>query len=150
MDRCFPANFAKFLRTPFLTEHLRRLLLEFHYSYKNIFGNKSVLSIYYDKHFLMICRVTKVNHTNYRIDIGSYLKDLLRQILREANAAEELGGRLPMPFENRKKRPDLGNFVQLWVKLYTQNVDLRVSRGKSSQILPCRVYLFWNFKEMFI
>ena len=24
---CFPANFVKFLRTPFLTEHLRRLLL---------------------------------------------------------------------------------------------------------------------------
>ena len=27
--RCFPANFAKFLRTPFLTEHLRWLLLHF-------------------------------------------------------------------------------------------------------------------------
>ena len=27
--RCFPVNFAKFLRTPFLTEHLRWLLLEF-------------------------------------------------------------------------------------------------------------------------
>ena len=26
--RSFPVNFAKFLRTPFLTEHLRRLLLE--------------------------------------------------------------------------------------------------------------------------
>ena len=26
--KCFPVNFAKFLRTPFLTEHLRRLLLE--------------------------------------------------------------------------------------------------------------------------
>ena len=25
--RCFPMNFAKFLRTPFLTEHLRWLLL---------------------------------------------------------------------------------------------------------------------------
>ena len=25
--KCFPANFAKFLRTPFLTEHLRWLLL---------------------------------------------------------------------------------------------------------------------------
>ena len=25
--RCFPVNFAKFLRTPFLTEHLRWLLL---------------------------------------------------------------------------------------------------------------------------
>ena len=25
---CFPANFAKFLRTPFLTEYLRRLLLK--------------------------------------------------------------------------------------------------------------------------
>ena len=26
--RCFPVNFAKFLRTPFSTEHLRRLLLK--------------------------------------------------------------------------------------------------------------------------
>ena len=26
--RCFPVNFAKFLRTPFFTEHLRWLLLE--------------------------------------------------------------------------------------------------------------------------
>ena len=27
--RCFPVNFAKFLRTPFLKEHLLWLLLEF-------------------------------------------------------------------------------------------------------------------------
>ena len=27
-QRCFPVNFAKFLRTPFLTEHLRWLLLD--------------------------------------------------------------------------------------------------------------------------
>ena len=27
--RCFPVNFAKFLRTPFLTEHLRWLLLSY-------------------------------------------------------------------------------------------------------------------------
>ena len=27
LHRCFPVNFAKFLRTPFLTEQLRRLLL---------------------------------------------------------------------------------------------------------------------------
>ena len=26
--RCFPVNFAKFLRTPFFTKHLRRLLLK--------------------------------------------------------------------------------------------------------------------------
>ena len=26
--RCFPAHFAKFLRTPFITEHLRWLLLQ--------------------------------------------------------------------------------------------------------------------------
>ena len=29
--RCFPVNFVKFLRTPFLTEHLRWLLLFFKY-----------------------------------------------------------------------------------------------------------------------
>ena len=155
MHRYFPANFAKFLRTSLLTEHLRWLLLEFHYSYKNIFGNKRVHSVLvptkcYDKHFLMICRVTKVNYTNYRVDICRYVKDLLCQILREANAAEKLGGRPPMPFENKKKSPDLQNFVQLWVKLYTQNIDLRVSRRKSSELLPCGAYLFWNFNEMFI
>ena len=27
--KCFPVNFVKFLRTPFLTEHLRWLLLQF-------------------------------------------------------------------------------------------------------------------------
>ena len=31
-DRCFPVNFTKFLRTPYLTEHLRwLLLLKFHF-----------------------------------------------------------------------------------------------------------------------
>ena len=28
-DRCFPVNFAKFLRTAFLTEHLQWLLSEY-------------------------------------------------------------------------------------------------------------------------
>ena len=30
--RCFPVNFAKFLRTPFFTEHLRWLLLHLRHS----------------------------------------------------------------------------------------------------------------------
>ena len=30
-QRCFPVNFAKFLRTPFLREHLRWLLLQLLY-----------------------------------------------------------------------------------------------------------------------
>ena len=30
--KCFPVNFAKFLRTPFFTEHLRWLLLKLHIS----------------------------------------------------------------------------------------------------------------------
>ena len=33
--RCFPLNFVKFLRTPFLTEHLRWLLLILTSSYLN-------------------------------------------------------------------------------------------------------------------
>ena len=32
--RCFPVNFAKFLRTRFLTEYLRRLLLNLNFSKK--------------------------------------------------------------------------------------------------------------------
>ena len=31
---CFPVNFAKFLRTPFLTEHLRQLLLKCQNNFK--------------------------------------------------------------------------------------------------------------------
>ena len=31
--RCFPVNFAKFLRTPFLTERRRQLLLSSHFTY---------------------------------------------------------------------------------------------------------------------
>ena len=27
-QRCFPVNFSRFLRTPFLTEHIQRLLLD--------------------------------------------------------------------------------------------------------------------------
>ena len=36
LHRCFPVNFAKFLKTPFLTEHLRWLLLV-QYLYKTSF-----------------------------------------------------------------------------------------------------------------
>ena len=32
--RCFPVNFVKFLRTPFLTEHVRWLLLKFYIKYQ--------------------------------------------------------------------------------------------------------------------
>ena len=35
--RCFPVNFVKFLRTPFLTEHLRWLLLLCQYCIYNLF-----------------------------------------------------------------------------------------------------------------
>ena len=38
--RCFPVNFAKFLRTPFLTEHLWWLLQE---RANNIFSNYKIL-----------------------------------------------------------------------------------------------------------
>ena len=35
--RCFPVNFAKFLRTPFLTEHLQWLALNLRSSNLNLF-----------------------------------------------------------------------------------------------------------------
>ena len=37
--RCFPANFAKFLRTPFLKEHLRWMLLGI-FSFSSSFNDK--------------------------------------------------------------------------------------------------------------
>ena len=39
--RCFPKNFAKFLRTPFLTEHLRWMLLTFSESWYMIHPDTS-------------------------------------------------------------------------------------------------------------
>ena len=45
--RCFPVNFAKLLRTPFLTEHLRWLLLFFLFSFSVInVTNLVITSIY--------------------------------------------------------------------------------------------------------
>ena len=38
--RCFPVNFAKFLRTPFHIEHLRRLLLGFVRSWEILRANR--------------------------------------------------------------------------------------------------------------
>ena len=42
--RCFPVNFAKFLRTPFLTEHLQWLLLKtaFWFSVSTTFSKKNI------------------------------------------------------------------------------------------------------------
>ena len=60
----------------------------------------------------------------------------------------------PLPFfENRKKCPDFGkkgpNCVHPWVESSIQNVVLRVSRRKSSKILPCEAF-FCVFDEKFI
>ena len=42
---CFPANFAKFLRTLFFIEHLRWLLLEIaSFAYLNLFDSRIFLS----------------------------------------------------------------------------------------------------------
>ena len=58
--RCFPVNFAKFLRTPFLTEHLRWLLLHLgetaYFVYKlqnfnNWIQQKTISQVFF-KHFI--------------------------------------------------------------------------------------------------
>ena len=49
--RCFPVNFSKFLKTPSITEHRRRLLLKTHVN-QLIFGEKLVdLQLYYSRTF---------------------------------------------------------------------------------------------------
>ena len=50
-DRCFPMNFAKFLKTPFLTEHLRWLLLEKVYISNILF---TAFSKYYNYKFPLL------------------------------------------------------------------------------------------------
>ena len=42
---CFPVNFAKFVRTPFLTEHLRWLLLYLVYTYVSLIPASFIFSI---------------------------------------------------------------------------------------------------------
>ena len=63
-----------------------------------------------------------------------------------SNPGAQLGGggvgRHPLPFfENRKHWSDFGkkgpDCVHLWVKFSIQNVVLKVSRRKKSQIFPC-------------
>ena len=62
------------------------------------------------------------------------------------------GGGLPCPFlKIEKKCPDIGkkspNFVYTWVESSIQNIVLRVSRGRSSKILPCGAFfLFFRRK----
>ena len=49
--RCFPVNFSKFLRTPFVTEHLRWLLLKTPVN-QPIFREEYVnLQLYYSRTF---------------------------------------------------------------------------------------------------
>ena len=43
--RCFPANFEKFLRTPFLTEHLQWLPLNLRSSNLNLFPKVFICQI---------------------------------------------------------------------------------------------------------
>ena len=51
--RCFPVNFAKFLRTPFLSEHLQWLLLPFIFS-ETYFRRMLIWRNWYS-YFLKIC-----------------------------------------------------------------------------------------------
>ena len=76
--RCFPVNFVKFLRTPFLTEHLRSLLLKCdalelakekrgHFLYR-LFCSKGILS-----RFLFYLNVYCIEYT-FRIYIPLHIK----------------------------------------------------------------------------
>ena len=62
------------------------------------------------------------------------------------------GGRPSLPFfENPKKCTDFGkkvlNCVHPWVESSMQNVILRVSRRKSSNILPCGAFFLCVFDK---
>ena len=53
--RCFPLNFAKFLRTPFLTKHLRWLLLEQNNSLKRTMRKLTNLNKEWKDNLLVLC-----------------------------------------------------------------------------------------------
>ena len=68
--RCFPANFEKFLRTPFLTEHLQWLLLRLgvivflFYDYDNMFSVVALKFAIMEALFILIHEgILDVNHT---------------------------------------------------------------------------------------
>ena len=100
LHRCFPVNFAKFLRTPFLTEHLRWLLQEdsyfhedtrkawysagninistiktFRFIYKNKLSMKS--KIYYNK---LLCHIRK-----YRMLAKANVTKMLSQAITKVH-----------------------------------------------------------------
>ena len=78
--RCFPVNFAEFLRTPFLTEHLRWLLLNWEPNKVNLNGteiksskNWKLLGVHIDKrlrfdvHIKSLCKTecSQQNKSNF-------------------------------------------------------------------------------------
>ena len=81
--RCFPVNFAKFLRTPFLTEHLQWLLLFFknnleHLSIKFSGQPFSKGSPLYDRCFKLLLKITHILQEK----VPTVGKKLLRLVLR--------------------------------------------------------------------
>ena len=83
------------------------------------------------------------------LQFGKYMVTIL--VLQARNWARVGGrGRSPLPFlKNRKKCPYFGkngpNCVHPCVKSSIQNVVLRVSRRKSSEIFPCGAFFFLRF-----
>ena len=85
-----------------------------------------------------------VNERKYLVLWFSVYLVILWQLVIQSRRATGGGGvgRHPLPFfENRKHWSDFGkkgpDCVHLWVKFSIQNVVLKVSRRKKSQIFPC-------------
>ena len=55
LQRCFPANFEKFLKTPFFIEHLCWLLLSFYQSSSFFKGPQAEVPFLYPRKLLVFC-----------------------------------------------------------------------------------------------
>ena len=76
--RCFPANFAKFLRTPFFTEHLRGLIL------LQILSNQLLKKIVMHKHMRALPFIFPYLFAQTQLTVSyfsSFLSTLLIKIL---------------------------------------------------------------------
>ena len=70
---CFPVNFAKFLRTPFFTEHLWWLLLEERCEGKSL-ANPSVLNLSSETEFQRIANKCKILFTEDEVHALTLIK----------------------------------------------------------------------------
>ena len=81
--RCFPVNFAKFLRTPFVTEHLRQLLLKAGSKRKR--NKNGIFPLHYKHNFRIRLKNTLNNKIQESRISHAWLANCFKTVLKAIN-----------------------------------------------------------------